>query len=332
MVYLYALLITGAMYAARWFYDRPEGERELSLSPSYSRFLRGHLTLLRWTWDSDKYIRGHLTGVWRPFHRRPLIPLIAQGNTKVFHGITAASLILTGPLLAWYLVLHGLSTTQALYGVLAYTSLWGVFGLLVLCPVLVDAPSTLLGLLGACWWLQTGDPWGLIFLGLLSGTVKEQGPIFMALYAWSPLPLIGLLFTAYADYKGAPMPEGQDHIFALHHPFAHAQCFRNLHGTFHPNMVASWGLLLPLAMLHPTTILWVTLAVAYGQLMMASDLSRLYQQAFPVVILSAFQVPGLVDYWPVILLGQLVSPWQKNTFEAQPITIQRLAEELRAHA
>src|SRR5258706_13127576 len=104
MLYLYAMLITSVMYAARWFYDRPEGEREIPRT----HLRRGHLTMLRWTWDSDKYIRGHLPGVWRPFHRRPLIPLLARGNTKVFHAITASSLILTGPVFAGYLVLYGL--------------------------------------------------------------------------------------------------------------------------------------------------------------------------------------------------------------------------------
>ena len=330
MLYLEALVLTACLYLLRWCYDRPEHEEEAQqFSAVNPKLLKGHLSPFRWTWDSDKYIVSHKQPVFTPFHRRPLIPLIARGNTHAWQAVTGGSLILTGPVLVWWLTLMG--APHPLYGVLLYALLWGVFGMLVMCPVLVDAPGTLLSLVGAGYYLQTGDGIGLVLIALLAGTVKEHAPVFMALYAWSPLPLIGLLFTLYAEYRGTVRPTDADTIFALHHPFTHARRFRDRY-TFHHVLVSPWGVLLPLAFIHPSWQLWVTLAVAYGQLLIASDVSRLYHAAFPVVILCALQVPGLDNWWPLLLLAQWINPWQKNQFEAQPITMDRLMENVKRHA
>jgi hypothetical protein len=211
---------------------------------------------------------------------------------------------------------------MALAGVAAYALLWGVSRMLVLVPVLVDAPANLVAILGAALYQYTGSPWLLAGVGLIGAAIHERVPVFMALYAWSPWSLIGLAYTAFEEWRGAPEPATDQLKFALKHPLQYGHAFRN-GGVFNHTMFSPWGLLLPLALLAPNWQLFATLAVAYAQTLQASDNARLTQQAAPVVIAAALASGVPAAYWSLVLLAQLVNPWQKPSIEAQPVRLPR---------
>ena len=284
--------------------------------------MRGHLPVVNFTPDSERYLamgRGE-TACW-PFHARFLVPWLCGDRTRWWHAVTAGSLILSGPALAGFARSSGLTDLQALACVVAFTGLWGAFGLLTLCPVLVDAPAMLFILLGGSLYLsETAAVWVLLPAGLLVGAIKETGPIWLALFAWHPAALVGLIVPALR--YALPHPPADNEIISR--PLRAGMMFRR--GTLWDGriMLAPWGIG-GLALLNPSPQLWVALALAYVQPLMASDVTRLVQQIAPVVLVHA--VVMLPEAWlPLALALHLFNPWQKTAMEEQPIRLQGIPE------
>lgn len=258
-----------------------------------------------------------------PFHSRFLVPWLCglfdpPGDVRAWHVVTAGSLVLTGPALAGYALASGLSPVQALACVVAFTGLWGCFGLLTLCPILVDAPAALSGILGAACYLSTGDWRVLVPFGLLVGAIKETGPVWLALMAWHPAALIGLVVPAIRRLLPHPPP---DHTI-LANPFQSAMMYRRGSLTDGRVMLWPWGIGL-LALLQPSPQLWAAAAFGYGQTLMASDVQRLVHVAAPIVLVHA--IPAVPEAWlPLLLALHVFSPWQKTEFEKQPVRLSNL--------
>ncbi len=61
----------------------------------------------------------------------------------------------------------------------------------VVNPTTVDLPSMALAWASALLW--PSHPYASVAVSCVAGAIHERGPIFAAVYAWSPWPLLGLL-------------------------------------------------------------------------------------------------------------------------------------------
>lgn len=183
----------------------------------------------------------------------------------------------------------------ALAATLFLICLSGIAGPKVANPISVDLPATTLALLGAAA-ITDGNAW-LLALGLvavlLAACAKETTPIFAAVWAWSPLPLVALAAPAarliWVRVRRLEIddPLGESFAEIARHPLragvlAHANVWRNP-----VTMLAPWGACLA-ALYQPSWPVLVALVVAHAQLLVATDTVRLvHHAAAPVLAVAA---------------------------------------------
>jgi hypothetical protein len=182
----------------------------------------------------------------------------------------------------------------ALAGCGLLLALPGVLGPCAVIPVGVDLPATACTLLSVALFATERTPFvvaGCVMVAIAAG-IKETAPAFAALWLWSPWPLLGLAVPLVVGIVNRPSadPLGPQFDAIAAQPIraalnAHAGRWRD--GWL---MVAPWGVCL--AALHaPTWQLAAVLAVAYLQLLVATDTVRLYQHAAaPVMAATAATV------------------------------------------
>lgn len=237
----------------------------------------------------------------RPFHYRWLTGRLCGRSPARWQQMAYVAVVLYG-LLLW-----------------AYTGAWvaivvpfGLAGIMfnVRYPVLVDLPAMCAALAAAIcvehgWWPAA------IALAVVAGCTKETGPVFAALWAWSPIPLVGLAAPAIRHLfwkAGADMPADADAAFALKHPFragwqAHAGRLYDWR-----LWVAPWGPIL--AGTGPMSVqLAATVTVAYGQCAAATDTVRLYVWAAPVLAANLFDVVPAA-WWLPLAAAVVFWPWK----------------------
>lgn len=252
--------------------------------------------------DGHRYIAATQQRVARPFHWRWLIPfLLRNQKPTVWVWLTRLSLVGLLPATFWYVGggWHGLAAAACVAG------LSGVWAINRRFPILVDAPAMLLALLSAD--LIRSGLWPLaISLILIGAATRETTPIFASLFAWNPLPLLGLLVVGVRHLQA----EGPDVLddearWILDHP-------RLASKKYHAGMpIATWILpwgagLLALGSMSPQLAL--TLGVAYAQCAIATDTLRLYMWSFPVVLAAA--VSGVPTRWlPLLVVLHLANPF-----------------------
>jgi len=175
-------------------------------------------------------------------------------------------------------------------------------------PVLVDLPALGLATLAAGLWHVGWWPAALLVV-LLAGAAKETAPVFAALFAWTPVLLLGLVVPLIVRWRREPGDDVLDehNAWVLAHPI---QAAREYHDgwlrNLDPRLVAPWGAAV-VALAAPTWQLAAVLAVAYAQLLIATDTVRLYQWAAPVVALAAVAaVPW--QWWPVLIVATAFNP------------------------
>ena len=96
----------------------------------------------------------------------------------------------------------------------------------------------------------------------------------------------------------------------LDHPFKTGIKYHRYQWLDIKVMVLSWGVCV-LALFGEISLrLILILAVSYGSMLMAADSKRLFQWAFPVVILSAIAVIPLNYMIPLVIL-HLFNPYNK---------------------
>jgi hypothetical protein len=173
-------------------------------------------------------------------------------------------------------------------------------------PVLVDAPAMAFALASAAasihglWWLATG-------FACLAGATKETGPIFAALWAWSTVPLVGLLLVvARAVQRAGDDVLDAQNAWILAHPF---KASWEWHRRFPP---WAWVMSFGVGVVALSDLSWpltVTLLVAYGQCLMATDSMRLFQWAWPMVaVATAGAVP--MRWLPALAAVHLFNPFK----------------------
>lgn len=156
----------------------------------------------------------------------------------------------------------------------------------VVMPTTVDGPAMALALAASLLWPT--QPWVAVGMSCLSGALHERGPVFAAMYAWSPWPLIGLIAVQWWAKRAAPNHASAD--------LADRLVGRGFVGTIvahkpHVNLLNEGGLVwalrgVPLlaAWLGAPVQAWVALGVAYASRLVATDTARSMMWAAPILI------------------------------------------------
>lgn len=235
-------------------------------------------------------------GVPKPFHLRWLLPALCGRSEGAWWRVWLGSWVVLGlGTFGWRLV-EGDGWRVSLAVSVVLLALPGVLGPAVVIPVGVDLPASALTMCGVLA-MSTGHPVG-VFGGVLvvavAATVKESAPVFAALWAWSLWPLLALLVVAvrWVLVKPGPDPLGARFQEIADHPVRSA--FAAHRGRWRDGwlMVAPWGLCV-LALRSPSVQVVVSLVVAHGLLLVATDTVRLlHHAAGPVLAVAAVhQVP-----------------------------------------
>ncbi len=246
--------------------------------------------------DSARYIlaaQGHR--VARPFNLRWLLPAVCGDDARMWWAVWALSWPTAAAGMVWWALAADLTVWQGLAAAVLVLALAGVWAPHVCRPVGVDLPAMSLSIVAVAalqegWW-----PLALVLV-IVAAAIKETSPVFAAAWAWHPVLLIGLLAPiAIAIVNRPAMDEVTDKAMGgvlrrVHdHPIRsawehHAGKWRD------PRMVTQWGACLA-AFYTPTWRVVVPTAVAYAQLVVATDTYRLvHTAAGPVLAFYAVQV------------------------------------------
>lgn len=176
-------------------------------------------------------------------------------------------------------------------------------------PVLVDL-AAMSGALIAAELTRYGLWPAALVAALVAGTLKEQAPLYAACYAWSPLPLIGLLAPAarHLIRPGTVPPADPTAAEALAHPIRSSRRAHAGRMYDYRLWLAPWGpLLLGVVPASPQTL--VTLGLAYATTAVATDTVRVYVWAAPVLAANLFHlVPAA---WSLLPAAALYAwPWK----------------------
>lgn len=244
--------------------------------------------------DAARYIlAGRGQRVARPFNLRWLLPSILGDDLRLWWWAWGVSWPVLAVSVTWWAsaTVEGWQrpvTTAALV-----VALPGVFGPHVVRPVGVDLPAMALTALAAALWVNDLEIIAVIVL-IHAASVKETSPVWLALWVWSPWPLIGLALPAIAWFVRKP---GMDQVTAqpllrrVHdHPVRSSMEHHKGQWRDAWVMVAPWGVCLA-ALISPSPQTIAVLVAAYAQLLVATDTTRLlHTAAGPVVALAAVQV------------------------------------------
>lgn len=212
----------------------------------------------------------------KPFHRR-----FHHWNPKALQVVTHMSLLGLGV---------AMGTPAKALMLLVLPGAWFI----ATRPHLVDAPAMLAAWLAALVLPQSAL--GSVALALVGGAIHERAPVFAALYAWSPWPLLGLLAVQWWAKPG-PIDDdvyvGRDFKTTL---LVH----RHKQDLTNGQLVAAslrGALAFPLWYGAPLSV-WVTLGVAYISRLLGTDGSRFMFWAAPALIAA---VPASIPAWAVAL-------------------------------
>lgn len=188
----------------------------------------------------------------------------------------------------------------------------GVLGPEVARPVGVDLPALALGLAAAACFANHQPAAGVAVV-LVAASVRETAPVAVALWCWSPLPLVGLVVPAIVALVRRPQLDDVTAQPLLRHVHEHPvrSALEHHRGAWRDawQTVAPWGATLA-ALLNVTPQLVATLVVAHAQLLVATDNVRLTQTlAGPVVALAAAQV--ISPHWLPLVVIVHAAWWRK---------------------
>lgn len=254
--------------------------------------------------DASRYIlAGRGVPVARPFNLRWLLPEVLGDDIRMWWFVWALSWPTLGLSVAWWAsaFVDGWQVPAA--AAIATVALPGVWGPHVVRPVGVDLPAMALTALGAAFWVNGFEPLALVMFIQAAG-VKETSPVWAALWCWSPWPLIALVMPAVVWFARRPSIDqvtAQPVLREVHdHPIRSSLAHHRGQWRDGWIMVAPWGACLA-ALIAPSWQTLAVLAVAYAQLIIATDTTRLlHTAAGPVVALAAMQAFP-VEWLPLVL-------------------------------
>ena len=242
--------------------------------------------------DAARYLAAGVgIKVPRPFHLRWGLPMFCGDSLAAWWYVWAASWPVAAAGFVGWRLNEGDTWQTALIGAVLLLALPGIRGPAAVLPVGVDLPALAFSLAG-CWALTLDHPAqqaaGFLFL-VLGATVRETVPAWVALWLWSPWPLLVLIvpLVRHLTTKTGPDPLGARFDEIAAHPIRaslSAHRGRWLDGWL---MVAPWGLVL-LCLHRPGWPLVACLVLAYGQLLIATDTVRLvHHAAGPAAVAAA---------------------------------------------
>ena len=286
----------------------------LAISVGWYLVVRLDLGGSRWiTPDGRWYFQaGRRLPVPRPYTRRWLLPLMLGERKWAWDLVSSLSLIACGPLIAAYV--EG-EWWQRLAAVVLFVGCPGLFRTNVACPALVDACGFALALASSV--LARNHAAASAGLALAAGACVERAPVFAAIFAGSPVPLLGLLAPAWLR-KGAEAQEPW-----LTAPFRHALKLHAGNWLAWREILLPWGAIAVLAPLGAardrlTLLAVAALVVGYGQLLIATDRARLYQWAAPPVIALAVRALPASSLTLLILIVHLFNPARPEGIDLSP--------------
>ncbi|QBQ74827.1 hypothetical protein [Caudovirales GX15bay] len=247
--------------------------------------------------DGWRYLALAERDVPRPYNYRWLLPKLAGKDRRRWAQATNMSLFAMVPLMRWHTGRWG--PGLFLFG------LEGVWGHSRRYPVTTDATAMAGAILAAA--ATRHRRWELaVAASLVAGATKESAPVFAALYAWNPLPLVGLLSPVVRQFaeEGADITDDFSHQCVID-PY---RCAWQVHGGTlgdAKRWIAPWGALLA-GLADPSAQTVATLGAGYVQCVRAVDTARLYQWAWPVLAERTVEAAG--PWWPLLLLGHLLNP------------------------
>lgn len=220
--------------------------------------------------------------MYKPFNRRILFPSICGDSILRWKLLTYISLVALPFLVAVYV--NG-NWQQSLFAIILMAGLPSM-QFWYKNPVLVDAPAICMALAAALL------PWPYNLAVVTVGAFgRETVPVFAAIYAWNPVLLLGLIPVISWMFMA---PQGTDQLKRenwLDHPIKTAVAFKKGKWLNPDYMIFPWGAGL-LALFNPSFQLATAAGIAYAQLLVATDWTRLYVWAAPVVILNSVYIGG----------------------------------------
>lgn len=248
-----------------------------------------------------------------PFNLRWLLPRVCGTSHRAWWAVWLGSWPLLAGSLVWWARGVGASWAVAVATAVLVVALPGVLQPRSTWPVGVDLPAMALSALSAACFVHGMTIAGLV-VAVVAVSVKEQSPVWIALWAWSPLPLVVLPLVGLAYLLRRPeidqvtatplLKKVHDHpIRSAFEHRAQAGGWRNFW-----LMAAPWSVGLA-ALLDPTPQLVLALCIGYGALLVATDTVRVYQPpAAPVVALVACSV--IPEPWLLLALVPAVLWWR----------------------
>lgn len=251
--------------------------------------------------DGRHYLRAALgVAVPKPYSARWLLPRLIGPDPDRWVSSTIYWLLCM-PLMAWtYFGAMGLGGATRWFATALLCALPGVWRCSWRFPVLIDAPSFGMAL-GVATAAMTLPWWASMPLALVLGATRESGPVFAALWSWSPSPLVGLLASGW--WRPHAMPDASAEPW-LEHPVRYALALRRQIGLDSSLYLRPWGAALA-GLAAPSWQLAATVAAAHMQLFCAVDTIRLTSWCAPVLVAAAAKtIPPA--WWALALLVTLV--------------------------
>ena len=268
--------------------------------------------------DGTRYLAmGRGRPAPKPFHLRWLMPWLCRDVYRRWMTATAVSWILAA--IGTAFLADGWERGVA--AAVMFAALPGMRCLLR-CPVTVDLPALACAVWAAVAWGH-GLSAVAVLLVVVGAACKESAPVFAALFAWTPVLLVGLVVVAIRWAFWRPCAVAHDpmrafpsntshaeHAWILEHPFAAGWKYHRQKLFDGLTMVTPWGAAI-VALAGLDVQLGVLLLVAYGQLAVATDSVRLYQWAAPLMCVVACTVVP-VAWLPVLVVVTVWNPLAGN--------------------
>lgn len=258
--------------------------------------------------DSARYIlAGQGQPVARPFNLRWLLPAVCGDDPRMWWAVWFTSWPVAAAGMVWWLIEADATVWQGLAAAALVVALAGVWAPHVCRPVSVDLPAMALSIvavaaLEAGWWPLA------VALVIAAGATKETAPVFAAVWAWNPVMLIGLAAPAVIAVFNRPELDQFTSQGVLRHVHDHPvkSAWEHHRGKWRdPRMVTQWGACLA-ALYAPNIRVAVVLAVAYLQLVVATDVYRLVHTAAGP-LLAFYAVQTIPDAWlPLAVAASVV--------------------------
>ena len=244
--------------------------------------------------DAGRYLlagNGHRVAV--PFNVRWLLPKVCGGSELRWRVVWLCSWpALFSGTVVWALT-AGVGVWRALACAVFLVALPGIWGPSSVRPVGVDLPAMAVAVWAAAAFIN-GQPIAGFVLLVIATAIKEHAPVWVALWAWSLLPLAALVVVPIAFLVFRPELDAitSNPVLKRVHDHPVRAAWEHHKGQWRNAwiMVAPWGATLAALVSAPVQV-WVALALGYGQLLIATDSVRLFQTvAGPVMCLAAAQI------------------------------------------